>query len=149
MRRRTKRVGLCGPLIALTTAAVFGCGPSPITSAQIERAIEPTFANLVGVQVSWLGLPPVAASSFAVTASCRRLLDPSQGGAGDWECRLVWQGPDRRRLHDTYDLSVATDGCYVATITGDTLGGPTLKARDGHVVRNLLYAFEGCFDTTS
>jgi hypothetical protein len=135
-------------LAAITAVAALGCGPSPITSGRIEGAIEPTFANLVQVQVSWLGLPPMAASEFAVTASCRKPLKGITVGAGEWECRLVWKGPDRQTLHDTYDLSVATDGCYTATVVGDNLGGPTLKARDGSEVRNLLYAFEGCFDTT-
>jgi hypothetical protein len=137
-----------GGLAVVTAVAVFGCGPSPITSARIEASIEPTFANLVHVQVSWLGLPTMAASEFAVTASCRKLLQGNNAGAGDWECRLVWQGPDRQTLRDTFDLFVATDGCYTATAIGENLGGPTLKARDGSEVRNLLYAFEGCFDTT-
>ena len=44
----------------------LACGSSPITSARIEAAIAPTFANLVQVQVSWLGLPPMAASDFGV-----------------------------------------------------------------------------------
>ena len=60
---------------------------------------------------------------------------------------LVWQGPDRRTLRDTFDVFVNTDGCYTATVEGEALGGPTLKSEDGRVVRNLLYAFEGCFDT--
>jgi hypothetical protein len=148
MRGGTMRMGLRGSLAAMTTVAVCGCGASPITSARIERSIEPTFANLVNVQVSWLGLPPMSASDFAVAASCRRLLEGSNAGSGDWECRLVWQGPDRQTLHDTYDLSVTTDGCYTATVAGENLGGPTLEARDGSDVRNLLYVFEGCFDTT-
>ena len=148
MRGRMLGMGVRGPLAVLMTAAVFGCGPSPITSARIEAAIEPTFANLVHIQVSWLGLPPMAASEFAVTASCRKLLAGNNAGAGDWECRLVWKSPDRQTLRDTFDLFVATDGCYTATATGENLGGPTLKARDGNEVRNLLYAFEGCFDTT-
>ena len=44
--------------------------------------------------------------------------------------------------------SVNTDGCYSATVSGESLGGPTLRTPDGRSVRNLLYAFEGCFDTT-
>jgi hypothetical protein len=135
-------------VVAIATAS---CGPSPITPDRIQAAIAPTFANLVRVQVSWLGLPPMAASDFAVTASCRK---PSAGngransGAGDWACTLLWQGPDRRTLRDTYDLFVNTDGCYMATVAGESLGGPTLKGPNGTEVRNLLYAFEGCFDTT-
>jgi len=53
-------------------------------------------------------------------------------------------------LRDTYDLSVATDGCYTATVVAAEghLGGPILKASDGSDVRTLTYTFEGCFDTT-
>jgi hypothetical protein len=32
-------------------------------------------------------------------------------------------------------------------VWGESLGGPVLKASDGRPVRNLLYAFDGCFDT--
>jgi hypothetical protein len=146
--RSTMGIGLRGPFVVVTTLATLGCGPSPITSARIEGAIAPTFANLVQVQVSRLGLPPMAASDFAVTASCLRLVAESNSGAGDWACTLVWHGPRRQTLRNTYDLSVATDGCYTATVDGEQLGGPVLQASDGSDVRNLLYAFEGCFDTT-
>ncbi len=142
------RTDLRGVLAATAALLVCGCGPSPITPARIEAAIEPTFANLVHVQVSWLGLPPMAASDFAVKASCRKTLEGSTTGAGDWQCRLVWQSPDGQTLHSTYDLVVAADGCYTATAAGEDIGGPTLKARDGQGVRNLLYAFDGCFDPT-
>jgi hypothetical protein len=69
---------------------------------------------------------------------CRRIFTP-------WS--LPWQGPDRQTLRDTFDLFVTTDGCYTATAAAETLGGPTLKTTTGSSVRNLLYAFEGCFDT--
>ena len=65
-------------------------------------------------------------------------------------CFLGWHGPNGKVLRDTYDLSVGTDGCYTATVEGPdaNLGGPTSIASDGSNVRNLLYIFEGCFDTT-
>ena len=151
MRKRSRGHchGLIRALAAVAAAAVSGCGTSPITSARIEGAIEPTFANLIHVQLSWLGLPPVAASDIEVTASCRKMVaGSSTGGTGNWECRLAWQVPNRQLLRDAYDLFVATDGCYTASITGESLGGPTLTAQDGRDVRNLLYTFEGCFDTT-
>jgi len=89
------------------------------------------------------------AADFAVTAMCHKQAAASKTGAGDWVCTLVWRDPDRRTVHDTYDLSVTTDGCYTASIEGESLGGPTLKALGGSVVRNLLHTFEGCFDTTA
>jgi hypothetical protein len=134
-------------LALLTIVAAFGCASSPVTSARIETSIGRTFANLVHLQISWLGLPPTAASDFAVKASCRRLAG-SSAGSGEWLCTLIWRSPQLQTLSDTYDLFVATDGCYTATVAGDSLGGPTLKASDGRDVRNLLYTFEGCFDTT-
>ena len=143
-----KTVGLRAALLATTTVAMFGCGPSPITSVRIEAAIEATFANLVQLQVSMLGLPSPPATDFGVTASCRTLAGRN-AGAGDWVCNLVWLGPDRQHLRDAYDLFVATDGCYTATVEGNSLGGPTLKTPDGRDVRNLLFTFEGCFDTSS
>jgi hypothetical protein len=128
--------------------AMIGCGQSPITTTRIEPALETTFANLVELQVARLGLPPLTAPDFAVTAICRRQVPGTNAGSGEWTCTLVWQGPDRRTLRDTYDLFVTTDGCYTATVSGESLGGPTLKAADGRPVKNLLYTFEGCFDTT-
>ena len=145
MRDRT--VGLRAALLVTTTIAMLGCGPSPITPVRIEAAIEATFANLVHHQVSMLGLPSLPASDVGVTASCRKLAG-NTAGTGDWVCNLVWLGPDRQTLRDAYDLFVATDGCYTATIEGNNLGGPTLKTSDGRDVRNLLFTFEWCFDTS-
>jgi hypothetical protein len=134
-------------LAAGMAAAMAGCTLSPITAARIESSIEPTFANLVHLQVSWLGLPPMAARDFEVTASCRKLTGGASG-SGDWVCNLLWRSPDRRPLRDSYDLSVTTDGCYTATVEGDSLGGPMLKTADGRDVRSLLFTFAGCFDTS-
>jgi hypothetical protein len=147
VRGRPISIVLLCALAAIMSVAVFGCGSSPITSTRIEASIEITFANLLEVQVWRLGLPPITAPDFALTAICRKSVPASNAGAGDWVCTLVWQGPDRQTLRDTYDLFVATDGCYTATVAGESLGGPTLKALDGSDVRNLLYTFEGCFDT--
>jgi hypothetical protein len=132
----------------IVVVALYGCSSSPITSRRIEPAIETTFANLVELQIERMRLPPMGAPDFAVTAICRKQMAGSEAGAGEWTCSLVWQGPDRRTLRDTYELFVNTDGCYSATVSGERLGGPTLRTADGRIVRNLLYAFEGCFDTT-
>jgi hypothetical protein len=99
------------------------------------------------VQVSWLGLPPMAASQFDVTAACSKPSTGDSVGAGEWVCKVRWLSPDRQTLRDTLDLVVTTDGCYSATAEGERLGGPILKASNGADVRNLLYSFEGCFDT--
>ena len=133
-------------LVAVSVVAASSCGSSSITSDRIERVIEPTFARLVQLQVSSLKLRPMQASDFEVAASCRRVATGADSGAGDWVCNLRWFGPDRQPLHDSFDLLVTPDGCYTATAEGEQFGGPTLRATDGTVVRNLLYVFEGCFD---
>jgi hypothetical protein len=137
----------CLIAIALVASALAGCGGSPITSTRVEQSVAPTFANLVQTQVSWMGLPPMPSADVRATARCRRLTSEA-AGAGDWTCTLVWLGPQGQSLRDTYDLFVATDGCYTASVAGEALGGPTLKTKDRRDVRNLLYAFDGCFDTT-
>jgi len=86
------------------------------------------------------------ASEFAVNAHCRKPAGGDNLGSGEWTCTLVWKGPDKQALTDAYDLFVTPEGCYTATVATENLGGPTLKAKDGRDVRNLLYAFEGCFD---
>jgi hypothetical protein len=118
-------------LVAAGLVAVVGCVFTPITQSRIETAIGPTFANLVYVQMSTLGLPPMPPSAFGVKASCRRLLADSPSGSGEWTCTLIWLGPDRRTIRDTYELFVATDGCYTATASAESLGGPTLRAENG------------------
>lgn len=134
-------------LSACVALAVVSCGGSAITSQRVETAVERTFANLVEVQVSRLKLQPAKASELDVTASCRRLADGVDAGSGEWLCRVRWLGADRQPMLDAFDLSVTAEGCYTATAEGQELGGVTLKANDGRDVKNLLHAFEGCFDT--
>jgi hypothetical protein len=134
-------------LVVVAALAAVSCGPSAITAERIERAFEPTFANLVQVQMSRLKIPPPPTSVFDVTASCRRQATAGDVGAGDWVCKVRWFSPDHQPLRDTFDVVVTTDGCYTATVEGEQLGGATLTARDGREVRNLLHTFEGCFDT--
>jgi hypothetical protein len=133
--------------IAVAASALAACGASPITASRIEDAVAPTFSNLVQAQVSSIGLPSIRPADLMATALCRRLASEA-AGAGDWTCTLVWLGPQGQWLRDTYDVAVSTDGCYTASVAGEALGGPTLKTRDGRSVRNLLYAFDGCFDIT-
>jgi hypothetical protein len=139
----------CTVVAAVAAMSVGACGSSSITAARIERAVAPTFANLVRVQMTWLELPPLAATDFAVQANCRRVVAGDRAGSGEWTCTLTWKGLNRKIVRDSYDLFVTADGCYTATASGEAIGGPVLKTESGRDVRNLLYEFEGCFDTTT
>src|SRR5262249_7979897 len=91
-RRHCFAVGL------LAVTGALGCSASPIPAARIETSIARTFANLVHVQVSWLGLSPMAASELAVNASCRKPAGGDTRGSGEWTCTLAWKGPDQQAL---------------------------------------------------
>lgn len=136
-------------LAALMMLVAAGCGGSAITEDRIERAIAPTFGNLVHTQLARMGLGDIPADRFRVAASCYRAAG-GRSGSGEWVCTVVWSGPSGGTLRDAYDLAVGPNGCYAATLASSseaTLGGPTVAAADGRQVRNLLYAFDGCFDT--
>ena len=79
---------------------------------RVETALAATFANLVHLQVSAMGLAPMAVSEFAVRANCNKLRGGIDNGSGEWLCTILWQGPERRPLRNTYELFVTTDGCY-------------------------------------
>jgi ABC-2 type transport system permease protein len=111
-----------------------------------------TFVNLIGVQESRLGHAGVDVHAFGATAACKRL-GPGRDatGGGNWTCMVNWSVPGRKgSLHDTYDLSVTADGCFTATADSAEahVGGPSLTTHDGRTLPNLLYVFDGCFDTT-
>ena len=132
---------------AIVFVSMAGCGSSPLTATRIESAVGTTFANLVGVQVTSLGLPSIEHSDVGARVTCRRPAGSAETRSGDWVCTIAWQGPDGRPLRDTYDVFVAADGCYTAGAEAATLGGPTITTSEGRLVKNLLYKFEGCFDT--
>ena len=151
-------IGLCRPALRMLpalVAAIFfaffaACGSSGITRARVERAVASTFANLVQVQLERMGLGPVPPPGIRVVANCRRMTPGREdGGSGDWACALTWYGPNRTPLVDAYDVSIAADGCYTASVgAGEgNLGGPTIPMRDGTRIRNVLYAFDGCLDS--
>jgi hypothetical protein len=143
---------LAGGLVVVLVGVVSRPRPGGVTAHRIEDAVAPTFANLIHLQRSILGMPAVDAATLRASADCRKVGAPKDtAGAGDWTCSVLWLTPGQRTpLHDTYDLSVMADGCYTATADGSEahIGGPTLTTKDGKTITNLLYTFEGCFDTT-
>jgi hypothetical protein len=136
--------------LAFVVFGVCACSPSGVTASRVESAMAQTFANLIQAEESSLGLPPLDVASFRASASCRRNGPGSETrGGGDWSCTVEWFPPGHRGpWQETYELSVTADGCYTATADGEggPLGGPKLTLRDGTVITNLLYAFDGCFD---
>jgi ABC-2 type transport system permease protein len=110
---------------AASIAVLSGCGSGGITAERVENAVMPTFVNLIHLQRSTLGLPPVEPSALRAFATCHRV-GPGEAarGAGNWMCTIAWSYPGSRGpLRDAYELSVTMDGCYTD-------------------------AFDGCVDTT-
>jgi hypothetical protein len=145
---------LASAAVALLVAAALHPRSGGVTQSKVEDAVASTFANLVEVQVSRLGAPRVEAASLHAYAQCLKVGPTREArGAGEWTCNIGWyvRGQTMGPVHDKYDLSVTSDGCYTATADGTEahVGGPTVTARDGSTVGNLLYAFDGCFDVTA
>jgi ABC-2 type transport system permease protein len=148
-----RMVGSSAPILVLALAAGCAClacrsNPHEISAAKIEDALATTFANLVRVQQTTLGLPPVEASALRASARCHKVGPGNEViGSGDWSCTVLWSFPGYKGpLLYSYDLTVTTDGCFTATTDEGHLGGPVLTTRDGVRVTNLLFAFDGCFD---
>jgi len=136
-------------VVAAAMCASAACGGSAMTESRIERAVGRTFANLVPLQLARLELEPVDRAALRVTASCFR---PTGGvaGSGAWVCTVIWAGENGVLLRDTYDVAVAPNGCYTASVDPieGQVGGSITRTQRGQDVRNLLYTFEGCFDTS-
>ena len=81
MRRRMLSTRLRWMLALVSALGASGCGSSPITPARIEGAIAPTFTNLVQLQISWLGIPPMTAKELEVLTSCRKTVAGTTGSA--------------------------------------------------------------------
>ncbi len=142
-------------LVVVVPVLLDGCArPGGVTAKRLEIAVASTFANLIHVQEPILGGAPVEASALRPSASCQKVglaADAVREGGGTWRCTITWYIPGRPApVRDTYDLSVTNNGCYTATADGTEahVGGATLKTLSGTTVTNLLYAFDGCFDTT-
>jgi len=153
VRRLDPTLTLAGAAVIALVFVAVRHRPEGVTAARIEEALAPTFGNLVNLQRSRLGLPEIGSGVLQAAAQCQKAGATARAsrGAGEWTCTLRWSSPGQRlALRDTYDLSVTPDGCFAATADGSEahLGGPTIKARDGTSLTNLLYRFEGCFDTT-
>jgi hypothetical protein len=147
MARRTLRVLSIGLLVVVAS----GCGRDDTTARRLESAVASTFANLIHSQETILGVVPVEASALRASASCHKVVIASGATGGGWRCTVTWFAPGHREaLRDTYDVSLSTDGCYTATADGAEahVGGPTILRRSGETLTNLVYAFDGCFDTT-
>jgi hypothetical protein len=139
-------------VLVLELLLLGGCAPSGVTAKRLESAVASTFANLIHVQEPILGGPAVEASALRSSATCQKVGLAADGeGGGTWRCTIDWYIPGRQApVRDSYDLSVTNNGCYTATADGTEahVGGATLKTLRGTTVTNLLYAFDGCFDTT-
>jgi hypothetical protein len=139
-------------VIAAVLLTVSGCGSSGITSARLNRAVAPTFANLYVLQQSLRGRRVTAASLNSKADCARGGPETADSGAGnDWACTVTWfnTGPNIAATA-SYQVHVQTNGCYTADGDGpaDLNGQQLITAADGATVTNPLWEFDGCFDTT-
>src|SRR5204862_104409 len=122
------------PCLAITAAALFA---SVATRSSIAAVGVPVVVALLLQLVGLVDLPAplrVAVPTTALEAWHGLLTDPA------FVAPLAYGA--------AVNLGCA-GACYTATLTASAeaqLGGPTMTAQDGRQIRNLLYAFDGCFD---
>ena len=125
-------IGVRRAFVAMTTLAGCGCGPSPITSTRIETAIEtdvrqPRRTSGRATGAARHDCARLRGDGHLPQALARqRRRDPATGSA-----RSSGRVPTAGLCATRTSLSITTDGCYTATVAGESLGGPTLKAPDG------------------
>ncbi len=139
---------------SLTLGALFSttaCGQAALSRDRLQTAVTGTFTNLYALRQQQLGRPAPSAAALATTARCDKggpnVADEGPGDA--WTCLVVWQadGPGTP-IGATYEVKLATNGCYTADGPPSTVGQRQAADAEGALVLNPIASFDGCFDTT-
>jgi len=76
-----------------------------------------------------------------------RRTTPQVGAGENWVCVEAFERPDGVAALADYDVSVRTDGCFVATGPTQLVGPAQMQAVDGRTIVNPLAEFDACFPT--
>jgi hypothetical protein len=80
---------LAGGLVVALVGVVSRPRAGGVTGRRIEDAVAPTFANLIRLQRSILGMPSVDVAALRASADCHKVGAPRDTrGAGDWTCTV-------------------------------------------------------------
>ncbi len=140
--------------VALTLGALLcttGCGQAALSRDRLQAAVTGTFTHLYALRQAQLGRPAPSATALATTARCDKggpnVVD--EGPGDTWACLVVWQadGPGTP-IGATYEVRLATDGCYTADGPPSIVGQRQAADADGALVLNPIASFDGCFDTS-
>jgi ABC-2 type transport system permease protein len=151
MRATRVRIGAVA-IAAVVLVAVASFGPSPVTSAALQRSVPATFTNLVKERLRLTGRPVYVrgqaitpALMAHVTTSCRRggNLEPARGPGDDWICGMT-SGKGPNALVFGYEVNARANGCYTAQGSFAIFGHPLILDRRYDTVVNPLYEFDGC-----
>lgn len=138
---------LAGGALLSTTA----CGEAALSRDRLQTAVTGTFTNLYALRQQQLGRPAPTPSALATTTRCDKGgPNVADEGPGDtWACLVVWQadGPGTP-IGATYEVRLATNGCYTADGPPSAVGQRQAADVDGTLVLNPIASFDGCFDTT-
>jgi hypothetical protein len=130
-----------------TLATLAACGSPDVTAAKVEASLAPTFDNVYTQRAQLLGLPGVTPSSTGAHGKCYRTSTKKLSGPGaDWICKLTYTGADHKKLTGKFELQVKSNSCYVAGAPTSQVGPVTITAKNGQVVTNPAFEFDGCFD---
>ncbi len=137
------------PRLAAAVAAVLallvsaGCGSPGVTSTRLQDSVGVSFQRLYVLQQRELGHRVPAPDR---SAACVRNGSAALTGAGSWTCTVHFPYPDGHVQPLSFDVEVASIGCYTASGPPAVVGQLKLQATNGAAVTNPLFAFDGCFD---
>jgi hypothetical protein len=160
-RRGMRRVvpAVAAALAAL--AVLTGC-TADVTQPKVQQAFARAFRRLYVQQLHLLGKPQPAPllrqigntrrlreAGFYTQARCHKGARHSpQTGAGDgWTCIEYFQRSSGAVAQADYEVSVRTDGCFVASGPAQVVGPPQIVGANGQSVVNPLSQFYACFPT--
>ncbi|MET7422462.1 hypothetical protein [Dactylosporangium sp. NPDC005555] len=136
--------------VAAVFAATAGRGGEDITSARLERAIGPTFANLYVQRSAILGRT-VTAAAIDAHAACDRggPKVPDSGPGANWICMIAFTDDTGQHQEGKFEVTANADATYVAGGPSKLVGPATITDTHGNDVPNPAFEFDGAFDPDS
>jgi len=138
-------------VVALLVAA-GNWGPAGITASRLKTSLIPAFERLTFLQQRELGRTIVPGTKLDIVLPSCSHRGSAPRGPGDWVCTINVLIPSSsgslppQPTPVTYDVSVASDGCFKAESPPAFVGQQLMRDSSGDEVVNPLYTIYGCFN---
>jgi hypothetical protein len=143
--RTLARTGAAAVTLGGLLAGTAGCGSPDITKARLQQALVPTFENLYVQQAGILGITGMTVAGIGASADCDKggPKIPDVGAGPNWICMMIWRDNQGQPQTGKFEVTVRTDGTYVAGGPPKITGLATITDTHGHDVPNPVFEFDG------